>query len=65
MDNQHIILTKKYFEDQSFVDSTSDAFNKLIEKELQEIENENKEIEPTIIPQDGDEFKISFDKIWV
>ena len=65
MDNQHKILIQKFFEDQSFVDSTIESFNNLIEKELQEIANENKEIEPTIIPQDVDEFKIRFDKIWV
>jgi len=63
--NKHKTLIKKYFEKQSFVDSTIESFNNFIEKELQEIINEKKEIEPTIIPPDVDEFKIRFDKVWV
>lgn len=63
--DKHQILIKKYFEEQSFVDSTIESFNNFIEKVLQEIVNENKEIEPTIIPPDVEEFKIRFDKIWV
>ncbi|MBW2965959.1 DNA-directed RNA polymerase subunit B'' [Candidatus Woesearchaeota archaeon] len=59
------ILIKKYFEEQSFVDSTIESYNNFIEKELQNIISENKEIEPTIIPPDIEEFKIRFDKIWV
>jgi len=59
------ILIKKFFEEQSFVDSTIESYNNFIEKELQNIINENKEIEPTIIPPDIEEFKIRFDKIWV
>lgn len=63
--NKNSILIKKYFEEQSFVDSTIESFNSFLDKSLQEIINENKEIEPTIIPPDVDEFKIKFDKIWV
>lgn len=63
--NKNLVLIKKYFEEQSFVDSTIESFNNFLEKELQEIINDNKEIEPTIIPPDVDEFKIRFDKIWV
>jgi DNA-directed RNA polymerase beta subunit len=59
------ILVKKYFEEQSFVDSTIESYNNFIEKELQNIINDNKEVEPTIIPPDVEEFKIRFDKIWV
>jgi DNA-directed RNA polymerase subunit B len=58
-------LIKKYFEEQSFVDSTIESFNNFIEHELQKIVDDNKEVEPTIIPPDVDEFKIRFDKIWV
>ncbi|HLC95835.1 MAG TPA: DNA-directed RNA polymerase subunit B'' [Candidatus Nanoarchaeia archaeon] len=58
------ILMKKYFEDQRFVDSSIASFNHFIEKELQNIIEENKEIVPTIIPSNIDEFKIRFDKIW-
>ena len=63
--NKHKILIKKFFEEQSFVDSTIKSFNDFIEKELQEVIDENKEVEPTIIPPDVEEFKIRFDKIWV
>ncbi len=58
-------LIKKYFEEQVFVDSDIGSFNNFIEKELQKIIEENKEIVPTIIPHDIDEFKIKFDRIWV
>ncbi|MBW2977219.1 DNA-directed RNA polymerase subunit B'' [Candidatus Woesearchaeota archaeon] len=63
--NKHTVLIKKFFEEQSFVDSTIKSFNDFIEKELQNIIDENKEVEPTIIPPDVEEFKIRFDKIWV
>jgi len=63
--NKNNILIKRYFEEQSFVDSTIESYNNFIEKELQNIISENKEIEPTIIPPDIEEFKIRFDKIWV
>lgn len=58
-------LIKKYFEEQSFVESDIESFNNLIENELNDIIEENKEIEPTIIPQNIEEFKIRLDKIWV
>ncbi len=58
-------LIQNHFKTHSFVDSDIDSFNNLIEKEMNEIIAENKEIEPTIIPQNIDTFKIKFDKIWV
>jgi len=58
-------LIESHFASQGFVDSDIESFNNLVEKELNEIIIENKEIEPTIIPQNIDEFKIRFDKIWV
>ncbi|MBI4150244.1 DNA-directed RNA polymerase subunit B'' [Candidatus Woesearchaeota archaeon] len=58
-------LLKKYFEDHSFVASNIESFNTFIDVELQQIIEENKVIEPTIIPHNVDEFKIKFDKIWV
>ncbi|PIY60097.1 hypothetical protein COY95_03565 [Candidatus Woesearchaeota archaeon CG_4_10_14_0_8_um_filter_47_5] len=57
------ILIKKYFEEQSFINSDIKSFNNFIERDLQNIINENKEVEPTIIPHNIDEFKIRFDKI--
>ena len=59
------ILIQKYFEEQSFVDSDIESFNHFVDKELQNIIEENKEIVPTIIPHNIDDFKIKFDKIWV
>jgi len=64
MNNAKIIM-EKYFEEHSFVGSNIDSFNKFIEKELQNIIDENQEIEPTIIPQNVDEYKIKFGKIRV
>ena len=62
---KHKILIKKYFEEHNFVDSTMKSFNNFMENELQEIINERKEIVPTIIPPDVDEFKIKLDRIWI
>ncbi|HLC50503.1 MAG TPA: DNA-directed RNA polymerase subunit B'' [Candidatus Nanoarchaeia archaeon] len=58
-------LIQKYFEEQSSVDSDIDSFNNFIDKELFVIIEENREIIPTIIPHNIDEFKIKLDKIWV
>ncbi len=57
------ILLKKYFEDYSFVKSNIDSFNDFVKNKMQGIVNENKEHEPTIIPQNVDEFRIRLDKI--
>ncbi len=58
-------LIKKYFEEQSFVETDIESFNNFIEKAIHDIIEENKEIEPTIIPHNIDEFKIKLDKVWV
>jgi|TARA_B100001964_G_C14225704_1_gene597509 DNA-directed RNA polymerase beta subunit len=57
-------LIKKYFDEQSFVDSDIGSYNDFMEKQLNNIIEENKEIIPTIIPHNIDEFKIRLDKIW-
>lgn len=59
------LLIKKYFEEHSIVEANLDSFNHFIDLELHKIIDENKEIEPTIIPHNVDEFKIRLDKIWV
>ncbi|MBU1199752.1 MAG: DNA-directed RNA polymerase subunit B'' [Nanoarchaeota archaeon] len=59
------VLLKKYFEENSIVRANIESFNNFIDNELQEIINENKEIEPTIIPPNVDEFKIRLDNVWV
>ena len=58
-------LIKSYFAGDSLVKSDIDSFNHFIEVELQRIIDENKEIEPTIIPHNIEEFKIRLDKIWI
>jgi len=65
MVNSSKAVINRYFKDHSFVRSDIDSFNHFIEKELQNIIEENKIIEPTIIPSNVDEFKIVLDKIWV
>ena len=59
------LLIQKYFEEQGFVDSDIESFNNFVDKELQSIIEENKEIVPTIIPHNVDDYRIKFDKIWV
>ena len=59
------VLIEKYFKEHSLVESDIESFNNFIDNELQNIIEENKFIEPTIIPHNIDEFKIRLDKIWV
>lgn len=65
MNKKARVLLKKYFEEYSFVSSDIDSFDNFLNKGLQEIIEENRDIEPTIIPHNIDEFKIRLDKIWV
>ena len=58
-------LIRSYFEQQSLVNSDIESFNDFLAKEMHAIIEDNKVIEPTIIPQNIDSFKIKFDKIWV
>ena len=58
-------LIEKYFKEQSFVNSNIASFNNFIANELAKIIEENKEIIPTIPPQNIEDFRIKFDKIWV
>ncbi|MBI2147393.1 DNA-directed RNA polymerase subunit B'' [Candidatus Woesearchaeota archaeon] len=65
MRNYSHLLMKKHFEENSLVSSDIESFNNFVDLELQRIIEENKEVEPTIIPHNVDEFKIRFDKIWL
>lgn len=58
-------LIKKYFGEESFIQSDIESFNNFLDIELKQIIEENREIEPTIIPSNVEEFKIRFDKIRV
>jgi len=59
------ILIKKYFEEKRFVDSNIQSFDHFLEKGMQEVVEENKEAEPTIIPHNIEKFKIRFGRITV
>jgi len=63
--NNSKLLLKKYFEENSLVNADLESFNRFVNEELQNILNENKVIEPTIIPPNVEEFKIQLDSIWV
>ncbi len=63
--NPSHLLIKKYFDEQSFIQSDIESFNTFINEELKNIIKENKNIEPTIIPPSVDDFKIKIDRIWV
>lgn len=59
------LLLKKFFEENSLIQADLNSFNNFIEKELNRILEENRIIEPTIIPPNVEEFKIRLDNIWV
>lgn len=63
--NKGHFLIKKYFEENSVIQSSIESFNYFIDSELQKIIDEVGEIVPTIIPPDMNEFKIKFEKIWI
>lgn len=57
------LLIRKYFEEQTMIAADLKSFNNFIDIELQRIIEENKVIEPTIIPSNVEEYKIILDKI--
>ncbi len=59
------VLIRKHFEQKSLVQTDIESFNFFVEKDLNNIIEENKYIEPTIIPHNIDDFKIRLDKIWI
>jgi len=63
MDNYSKLLIKKYFEETSMINADIRSFNYFIDVELQKIIEENRQIEPTIIPSNVEEYKIILDKI--
>ncbi len=65
MPNYAKVLIENYFKENSFVKSDIESFNFFVEKELQKIIEENKLVEPTIIPPNVESFRIRLDKIWV
>ena len=63
MDKNTII--KKYFQENSFVESDIRSFNNFVEKTMQNIIKEIGDIIPTIIPPEMEDFRIKLDKIWI
>ncbi|MBN1175797.1 DNA-directed RNA polymerase subunit B'' [Candidatus Woesearchaeota archaeon] len=59
------LLLKKFFEENSLIQSDLESFNNFVEEGLNQILEENRIIEPTIIPPNVDDFKIRLDNIWV
>ncbi|MCB9359310.1 DNA-directed RNA polymerase subunit B'' [Candidatus Woesearchaeota archaeon] len=64
MRNQKVLI-RKYFQENSLVQANIESFNQFIDVELKKIIEENREIEPTIIPQNVDDFKIKLDRIYI
>ena len=59
------LLLKKFFEENALIQSDLESFNEFVESGLNQILEENRIIEPTIIPPNVDDFKIRLDNIWV
>lgn len=57
------LIIKKYFEENSFVESNIRSFNNFIEKDIHKIIQEIGDVIPTIIPQDMQDFRIKLEKI--
>jgi DNA-directed RNA polymerase subunit B len=60
---ERILLVKKYFEENNFVQSNIESFNDFIERRLQKIIDEVAEATPSVIPPEAEEVKIVFGKI--
>ncbi|MBD3318357.1 DNA-directed RNA polymerase subunit B'' [Candidatus Woesearchaeota archaeon] len=65
MVDQTRLILQKFFEEHSFVESDIESFNQFVDQQLQEIIDENRVIEPAIIPPNVESFKIRLDKVWV
>ena len=63
MENNSKLLIRKYFEENSMINADIRSFNYFIDVELQKIIEENRTVEPTIIPSNVKEYKIILDKI--
>jgi len=65
VDKQKNLMIKKFFEENTFIDSNIKSFNEFVENGMQKIITDMGEIRPTIIPQGMEDFKIRLDKIWI
>ncbi len=62
---QSNILLSEYFRENAFVKADLDSYNRFVEEELIKIIQENREVEPTIVPPNVEDFKIRLDNITV
>ncbi len=58
-------IIEKYYETNSLITADIESYNNFVENEMQKIIKEVGDIVPTVIPQDMEDFRIKFDKIWV
>lgn len=63
MNKEKYVLVNSFFKGGSIVDSSMRSFEQFIEKDMQAIVDENKVIEPTIIPPNIDELKVVLGKV--
>jgi DNA-directed RNA polymerase beta subunit len=56
-------LLKSYFDENSLVQSDIESFNDFIENRLQGLATRHDDIEPTILPEEVEEFHVEFDDI--
>ena len=64
MSNTKVML-QRFFEENSLVASNIESFNQFIDKGMQKVIDENKELIPPIIPANIEDFNIRLDKIEV
>ena len=65
MVKQYKELIKKYFDENSLIQSDLNSFDNFLQKNLQKLVDEFSDIVPTIIPQEFENFKIKLNKITV
>ncbi len=63
--NKRRKLLKQYFSENSIIKSNIDSFNHFVKNQMPQIVEENKLVEPTIIPDEVEEYEIYLDDIWV
>ncbi len=65
MESSPNILIKKYFETNDVLMSNIESYNQFVEKWMQKVIDENKEIIPPLLPQNIEEFTIKIGKVTV
>ncbi|MBT3262157.1 DNA-directed RNA polymerase subunit B'' [Candidatus Woesearchaeota archaeon] len=63
--NKTKLLLERFFEENSLVASDINSFNHFVDIGIQKVIDENKELEPPILPANIDDLKIRLDKVWL